>query len=165
MCTFIKNKELAFSHKFLSILRVWTHNFKSRRLSIKSPTQKLVFFFRLIIDSSLNLLHVEIVSLWIKTIVNSSKCLKSHFVLRCPSYLVTRILEMFLQLCLHFWENFSSGFLICKQGEKIQCGTILFVMAAWYNSWTLPCNFWTVFVVWNITKQISVKLLTNSCRM
>ena len=36
----------------------------------------MVFFFRLIIDSSLKFLHVEIVSLWIKTIVNSSQCLK-----------------------------------------------------------------------------------------
>ena len=32
--------------------------------------------FRLIIDYSLKLLHAEIVSLWIKTVVNVSQCLK-----------------------------------------------------------------------------------------
>ena len=77
-CAFIKNKQLAFSHKLLSRLRIWTHNFKGCWLSIKSATKNLVFFFRLIIDSSLKLLHIEIVSLWIKTIVNLSQCLKPY---------------------------------------------------------------------------------------
>ena len=54
----------------------------------------------------------------------------------CPEislYLVSRILETFLQFCLHLLENFSSVFLIYSQGEKLllffQCGTILFVKA------------------------------------
>ena len=44
----------------------WTKDLNTqlvgRRLSMKSPANNLVFFFRLIIDSSLKLLHVEIVS-------------------------------------------------------------------------------------------------------
>ena len=33
-----------------------------------------------------------------------------------PPYLVPRILKIFLQFCLHFSENFSSGLLIYSQG-------------------------------------------------
>ena len=33
-----------------------------------------------------------------------------------PPYLVSRILEIFLQFCLNFSENFSSGLLIYSQG-------------------------------------------------
>ena len=72
VCVFIKNKQLACSHKILR-LRIWTDNIKVHQLSIKSLAKTLVFFFRLIIDRSLELLHVEIVSLWIKTIVNLSQ--------------------------------------------------------------------------------------------
>ena len=36
-----------------------------------------------------------------------------------PLYLVSRILETFLQFYLHFLKNFSSVFLIYSQGEKL----------------------------------------------
>ena len=39
ICAPIRNKHLTFSHKFLSILRIWTHTFKCRRLLIISPAK------------------------------------------------------------------------------------------------------------------------------
>ena len=45
---------------------------------MKFPAKHLVFFIWLTIDSNLKSLHIEIVSLWIKSIVNFSQFLKPY---------------------------------------------------------------------------------------
>ena len=49
---------------------------------------------------------------WVKLLQRRTD-LKGNIVFKC---LVSRILEIFLQFCLHFLENFSSGLLIYSQG-------------------------------------------------
>ena len=98
--------------------------------------------------------------------LRETRYLKGNFVLRCPPppYLVSRILEIFLQYCLLFRDNFSSGFLIYSQGENLQCGTILFVMAAWYNQLTLTCTGRSVWMHCKEKKQknqLAVKCTTR----
>ena len=50
-------------------LNISVRGLKDRWLSIKSPAKPLVFFIWLTTDSYFKLLHTEIVSLWIKTIL------------------------------------------------------------------------------------------------
>ena len=77
-CAYIKNEQFAFSHKFFSRPGFWTKNFKDRWLSIKLVAKQLAFFIWLTIESNLKLLHTEIVSLWITTILNFSRFWKPY---------------------------------------------------------------------------------------
>ena len=57
----------------------WTKNWKSLWLSIKSPAKHFVFFLWLTNDSHLKFLHVEIISLRIKTLINSKNPISDNF--------------------------------------------------------------------------------------
>ena len=81
LCIQLKRKISIFSQILKRRPEICIHNFKDRWLSKTSPAKHLVFFFWLTIDWNLKvlkLLHIEIVSLWIKTIVNFRILLKPY---------------------------------------------------------------------------------------
>ena len=65
-----------------------------------------------------------------------------------PPYLVSGILEIFLQFCLHFSENFSSGLLIYSQGKRYADTCFSFSAGQFcIIIFHFQCNFWTLCVV------------------